>query len=377
MIDTESRPVVELRQVTRAFTRRDKTHVTALHDVNLTIDRGEFVVLLGPSGCGKSTLLRCVAGLERPDSGEILIDGTVCFRSADRTMVGPARRHLSMMFQSYALWPHMTVLENVRYPLQRSRSRLDKKTQLEKARAALDRVGVSEIGDQYPNAISGGQQQRVALARSLVAESKLMLFDEPLSNVDARVRLDLRKQLRELHHEFGFTAIYVTHDQDEAMSLANRIAVMDRGHLLQLDPPHTVYERPATLGVGRFIGQLIELRGKIAAQGDKFTVHTQFGTALAYCAPHHTLYDGDPVIAVARPENFELSASPIPGSLPCRILDRSYHGDQTSYDLESGGEQISVTMPGDMALSPGEDAHVRRRDGSMQVFPLDKPTTAN
>ncbi|MET0200113.1 MAG: ABC transporter ATP-binding protein [Rhodococcus fascians] len=251
---------LRITALTKTFKRADKTTITPVDAVDLTISQGEFMVLLGPSGCGKTTLLRCIAGLESPDSGTIEIDGSpvVDLGRSRNINVPPERRGLGMIFQSYALWPHMTVEQNVAYPL--AAAKVPKAERSARVVRALATVGVSEIAGQLPGRLSGGQQQRVSLARALVGEPSLILFDEPLSNVDAKVREELRIQLVEMQQRIGFTAVYVTHDQIEAMELADRIAVLRSGKVAQLADPAAIYDHPTSRYVAKFIGSANELR---------------------------------------------------------------------------------------------------------------------
>ena len=229
----------------------------AVDGVSFTIPAGEIVVLLGPSGCGKTTTLRCVAGLEHPTGGSIHIAGHTVSSPAEGVMVPPRRRDIGMVFQSYAVWPHMTVRQNVMYPLRhRQGSRADAGR---KVAEVLELVGLSEYIDRPVVALSGGQMQRVALARSLVYRPQLLLLDEPLSNLDAKLRLRLRDELRRILKQTGMTALYVTHDQAEAVVLGDRVGVMRDGRLLQMAPPGEIYNRPATLFVANFTGASNEL----------------------------------------------------------------------------------------------------------------------
>lgn len=245
----------------KQFRRADGTVVPAVDGLSLEIGHGEMVVLLGPSGCGKTSLLRCIAGLEQPDEGEVVIDGEVMFSRARKVNRPPNARSISMMFQSYALWPHMTVAKNVAYPLHGSG--LSKQQVRERVERILATVGVGELGEQHPAQLSGGQQQRVALARSLVTEPRVILFDEPLSNVDAKVREELRIELMTKQKQLGFTGVYVTHDQVEAMQLADRLVVLEAGRIAQIDAPRAVYTRPRTASVARFVGTMNEVRGRV------------------------------------------------------------------------------------------------------------------
>jgi len=229
-----------------------KPPTTAIDHLDLEIEEGEFVVLLGPSGCGKTTTLRCLAGLETADSGSISLGGRTWFDSQRRIALPPERRNIGMVFQAYALWPHMTVRKNIAYPLRsRGRKGPEAAAWVEES-AAL--VNCESLLDRYPSQLSGGQQQRVSLARSLVARPDMILFDEPLSNLDAKLRDDVRVQLHELHGRLGFTAVFVTHDQGEAMALADRVAVMRAGRFEQIGSPIDVFEHPATEYVADFIG---------------------------------------------------------------------------------------------------------------------------
>jgi iron(III) transport system ATP-binding protein len=222
----------------------------AVDSLDLHIDDGEFFVLLGPSGCGKTTTLRCIAGLEDPDAGRIAIDGDTVVHPEKNVFVPPNKRDIGMVFQSYALWPHMSVQNNVTYPL-KMRGRGD---DLQAVDDALALVGLSGYGQRYAAALSGGQQQRVALARAVVARPRLLLFDEPLSNLDAQLRNRLRHDLRRIHLEKGHTAVYVTHDQSEALALADRVAVMHHGRIEQIGTPDHIFLSPATRFVAEFVG---------------------------------------------------------------------------------------------------------------------------
>jgi len=221
-----------------------------LEDVSIAVEPGTFLVLLGPSGSGKTTLLRCVAGIERPSSGTIIIGGTVVV--GGKTFVPPERRRLAMVFQDYALWPHLSVRKNVAYPL--TTSSLEKSERAGRCEDLLERVGISHLADRYPNELSGGEQQRVALARALAAEVGLILFDEPLSNLDADRREQLRIEIATLTREAGVTAIYITHDQSEAFALADQIGVLNQGRLVQFDTPENIYRHPHSAFVARFTG---------------------------------------------------------------------------------------------------------------------------
>ena len=234
-------------------------HVNALDNVSLTIEHGELVALLGPSGCGKTTTLRLVAGFLEPDAGTIKVGGEVI--ASPNVMVPPERRRMSMIFQSYAIWPHKTIFQNVAYGLKyRGVGRAEA---AEKVRKILDVVQLGHLAERYPGELSGGQQQRVALARALVVEPEILLLDEPLSNLDANLREEMRFEIRRLHDEFQFTSVYVTHDQSEAMVIADRICVMNQGRIDQVGTPSEIYEHPRTRFVADFVGKTNLLSGKL------------------------------------------------------------------------------------------------------------------
>ena len=298
-------PALALRDIRKHFTRRDGTKVPAVDGIDLDVAQGEFVVLLGPSGCGKTTLLRCIAGLESPDHGEITIHGDRHYVSAEGLDSSPNKRKLGMVFQSYALWPHMKVFSNVAYPLQVKR--VSRQQVRERVTEVLKTVGVGELLEQYPGQLSGGQQQRVALARALVSSDGLLLFDEPLSNVDAKVREQLRYEIRRMQQQIGFAAIYVTHDQEEAMELADRIAVLKKGRIAQLGTAQEIYETPADRYVAKFIGATNEISGSVASiEGEgRATVATEAGLVSGILG-EEGLAEGDAVSVIVRPEKCEL-----------------------------------------------------------------------
>jgi iron(III) transport system ATP-binding protein len=249
---------VEVKALRKTFGSGNAV-VHALDGIDLTVAPGEMVVLLGPSGCGKTTLLRSIAGLERPDDGEISISGRCVYSAAKKIMLPPEARDLGMVFQSYALWPHMDVRTNVAYPL-RCR-RVPKREIGARVDAVLDAVGLNGLAGRAPAQLSGGQQQRVSLARAIVANPSVILFDEPLSNVDAKVREQLRREIVRLQNEFGFGAIYVTHDQSEAGALADQLVIMSAGHVEESGSPEELYAHPHTTYVATFMGATNELRG--------------------------------------------------------------------------------------------------------------------
>lgn len=244
--------------------------VRVLDQISLDIEAGEFFFLLGPSGCGKTTLLRLIAGLTEPDSGSIVLDGR------DLRGVPPHKRGIGLVFQNYALWPHLTVRKNVSFGLEisgRGRTEIDERTE-----QALEMVRISQMGQRFPHELSGGQQQRVALARALAIGPRVLLLDEPLSNLDSKLRSEMRHELLQLHKETGITMIYVTHDQGEALALGTRIAILNQGQIEQLATPQALVESPATPFVRDFLGELSIVRGSYQQQGDKVQIAVTAGT---------------------------------------------------------------------------------------------------
>jgi iron(III) transport system ATP-binding protein len=312
----------------------------AVDGVSFVVPKGEVVVLLGPSGCGKTTTLRCIAGLEHPSAGEIAIAGKLVSSPARGILVPPRARDLGMVFQSYAVWPHMTVRQNVIYPLKhRGIARNEAGRRVDEV---LELVGLSEYADRPVVALSGGQMQRVALARSLVYRPQLLLLDEPLSNLDAKLRLRLRDDLRAILKQTGMTALYVTHDQAEAVVLGDRIGVMRDGRLLQIGTPHAIYNRPADLFVANFTGATNELAGTLVECNGAFGV-VDFGDGRhGEAALLQALGPGDKVRVALRPENIAIGKQDGSNAFTAKVVDRRYQGTQTVYDIELFGNRLEV-----------------------------------
>jgi iron(III) transport system ATP-binding protein len=319
----------------------------AIDGVSFAVPAGEIVVLLGPSGCGKSTTLRCVAGLEHPTSGEISIGGNVVSSPERGILVPPRLRELGMVFQSYAVWPHMTVRQNVIYPLKHRNVARGEATR--KVDEVLELVGLTEYADRPVVALSGGQMQRVALARSIVYRPQLLLLDEPLSNLDAKLRLRLRDDLRIILKQTGMTALYVTHDQAEAVVLGDRIGVMRDGKLLQMGTPDQIYNRPADLFVANFTGATNELVGTLVGRNGEFGV-VDFGDGRrGEAALLHALSLGEKVRIALRPENIAIGKQEGVNVFPARVLDRRYQGTQTVYDIDLFGRRLEALELGTAA----------------------------
>ena len=314
----------------------------AVDGVSFTIAAGEIVVLLGPSGCGKTTTLRCVAGLEHPTGGTIRIGGEVISAPGQGILVPPRHRNFGMVFQSYAVWPHMTVRQNVAYPL-KGRG-LDRAAQDRMVAEALELVSLTPYTDRPVTALSGGQMQRVALARSMVYHPRLLLLDEPLSNLDAQLRLRLRDDLRRIVKAAGLTALYVTHDQAEAVVLGDRIGVMRDGKLLQLSTATDLYNAPADPFVASFTGASNRIEGRLTAQ-TAGVGEIEAGTGqVLHARLLNAIPPGAAVSVMIRPENVVLG--PGPGTIAGRVLTAHYQGVQTVYALDVLGTRIEAVEMG-------------------------------
>ena len=308
--------------------------VTAVNDFNLVVKDGEFVSILGPSGCGKTTTLRMIAGFERATEGEIYIGEQCVSSSIKGSFAPPEKRDIGMVFQSYAVWPHMTVAENVGYPLKIQK--VDKTERERRVQEMLELVHLGEYGKRYPNQLSGGQQQRVALARALVAEPGLLLLDEPLSNLDAKLRESMRFEILEIQKKTGITVVYVTHDQGEAMAMSDRVVVMSMGVVQQIGAPHEIYTQPANKMVADFIGLVNFMEGE--AKGDRVFLK---GSNISF--PNTSKVTGEATIAV-RPENITMSLDG--GQIEGQLTHRFYLGDAVDYRVKVGDHDVRVVVKG-------------------------------
>jgi iron(III) transport system ATP-binding protein len=351
------RPVqVRISGLNKTFHRnRDSVHV--LRDIDLEIEQGELLVLLGPSGCGKTTLLRCLVGLEKPGGGSVDLGGTTVVDASRRVFVQPNRRDVAMVFQNYALWPHMKVAQNVAYPLKAR----GMKSELKRGRVdeVLKVVQCDHLADRYPPELSGGQQQRISLARALAPQPALLLLDEPLSNLDALLRIELRAQLRLLHRELGFTGVYVTHDQEEALALGTRVAVMKDGQFEQIGSPNDVYNRPATEYVADFLGA----RNRLELSADGRGTATVGGTSLAgFVRPGFAgtytlrLRDGDMVLRPAGASDGDDRRHWVTGGELLEVLPA---GDHAEHLVRLGDRTFFVDVPASLgALAPGQPVEI-------------------
>jgi multiple sugar transport system ATP-binding protein len=336
--------------------------VKVLHDISIGMDDGEFLVLVGPSGCGKSTLMNIIAGLEDPTAGMLRLAGR------DITQLAPADRNISMVFQSYALYPNMTVAQNIAFPLEMRK--VEKSKRAERVQSVAKLLQIEHLLARKPRQLSGGQRQRVAIGRALAREPQLYLFDEPLSNLDAQLRLDMRTEIKKLHQRLGATIVYVTHDQIEAMTLATRIAVMKAGVLQQLGTPYEVYNRPANLFVAGFMGspRMNLAKARLNGNGSGLSLVIQVGErprvniTLPPQSPALQGYSGRDVIAGVRAEAISYLR---PGSVPppsahqvvrARIEVIEPTGADTLVVLNLGGQEFTARLDPDLDLRPGQDA---------------------
>jgi ABC-type Fe3+/spermidine/putrescine transport system ATPase subunit len=335
--------MIKLTGLVKRYPGRHVNH-NAVDGIDLEIPEGKLVTLLGPSGCGKTTTLRLIAGLERANGGTITIDGQVVSDPAHRTFVGPHKRPIGIVFQSYAIWPHMTVIDNVMFPLRVNRPKIRRGEARERAMAALELVGLTEFAERPSPALSGGQQQRVALARALVREPKVLLLDEPLSNLDKGLRNRMRDEIRAVQQRLGITTVFVTHDQDEALAVSDDVVVMSGGHIIERGLPQAIYTYPQQEFTARFLGVSNNLDGKVeAVSPDGVSVAIAQGTML--CSRASGLQPGDEVTVFMRPESFRLSRRQHSEDAWSGVIEFSiYHGDCWDYHVRLGDNVLKVRV---------------------------------
>ena len=317
--------------------------IPAVRSLSLEIKDGEFLTLLGPSGCGKTTTLRMIAGLEDADDGEITVGETVFYSSIKGTYIPPEKRKLGFIFQSYALWPHMTVRKNIALGLEQKG--MSKDTIEKRIEEVLVKVQLVGLGERYPSELSGGQQQRVAVARMVAMEPEIFLMDEPLSNLDAMLRIDMRTELKRLHHELKATTVYVTHDQNEALTLSDRIAVMNKGEIRQIGSPKEIYTKPGDLFVARFVGsprinilQGIVDKGTVRVLDESFNTKTEIN------------YKKKSVYATIRPEDVRISKRKTDGWMEAKVYSVLPAGSETLIYIKYNNSSITVKMNGFSSL---------------------------
>ncbi|MFE5703430.1 ABC transporter ATP-binding protein [Rhodococcus koreensis] len=365
-------PGVVIRDLVKSFVRVDGTEVRAIDEISIDVEPGEFLILLGPSGCGKTTLLRAISGLDEPNSGSIRINGTPVYDSASRCSVAPERRPIGMVFQSYGLWPHMSVRANIAYPLKnRKMPKAEIKKQVERVAAM---VGITPVLEQYPTQLSGGQQQRVAVARAIVSTRSLLLFDEPLSNVDAKVRDQLRIEILRMQRELGFTAVYVTHDQEEAMALGTRIAVLQEGRIAQLASPREIYDKPSSPYVARFVGTVDEFDATIVSRrGGEVDVETATGLRWTVRTSRTDL--PEQVLVLARPERWTLdSPAKEHKNALVGIVETALFlvGSRTEYIISTTEGDVRVLAAHGDEWAPGSTVSLRCLPEDFLIFGTDE-----
>ena len=346
-VASKSEPVIKVSNLSKRFVKGSK--VAAIDNVSFEVGR-EVLTLFGPSGCGKTTTLRCIAGLEKPDEGEIVIDGKVVTSAEKGIFVPPEKRNIGLVFQSYALWPHMKVFDNVAYGLRVRHA--DKNQIKDSVTRVLETVGLAGYENRYPAQLSGGQQQRVALARSMVYEPKVLLLDEPLSNLDAKIREKTRIELKGLLSKIGISSVYVTHDQEEAFLMSDRIVVMSDGKIMQHDTPYNIYHNPANKFVASFVGRSNLIPGKIVkknpvSQTDELSTGSVriLGNYDIDCEVPSSLAVGDNCLVMIRSNEVGLSDKrPTSGnSIECEIVSREYKGAMTDHTVRVGDTLITVS----------------------------------
>jgi iron(III) transport system ATP-binding protein len=379
--------MLTVEKLTKVFARSEQSG-GGIRDASFGLKSGAFFTLLGPSGCGKTTTLRCIAGLEQPDEGEICLGDTVVFDARRRIHVPMHERGIGMVFQSYAIWPHMTVFENVAFPLKAIRGKSLKRQEIrQRVEDNLRRVNLGGYGQRPATLLSGGEQQRVAFARAIVAEPKLLLLDEPLSNLDAALREEMRAELLRLQRTLGITTVYVTHDQTEALTLSDQIAVVDRGRILQIGSPTEIYSRPRSEFVARFVGSTNILYGKpcapppsaLGAAGSATIVHVDvgLGVPLGCMAPADIASGAEAAVSV-RPEAIDIalhnaadSIKPAPNinALDGAIVATTFMGASLRYEVRVADRIIFAIAPPRYAFAVGDKVALRFSCNSTVAVP--------
>jgi ABC-type Fe3+/spermidine/putrescine transport system ATPase subunit len=355
---------LSLKGLTKRFTT-----FTAVDNIDLDVQPGQLMALLGPSGCGKTTTLRMVAGLERPTEGDIRFGDRYLVSTSQAIELQPDKRNVGMVFQSYALWPHMTVFENVAYPLKLrhvSRAEIAKRVE-----SVLNLINLGALRDKTIPQLSGGQQQRVALARALVYEPSLMLFDEPFSNLDTQLRTQMRLELKLLRRKVSMTGLFVTHDQVEALSMADRIAIMNKGKIEQVGTPQEVYSRPLTPFVRDFLGRVISLHGVLDQHGGKWIARLGDGQSILECMPPQALKTGDRVEISIRPEytrHHAANEASRANAITAKIEELLFTGDQFEARLSIAGESVLIELPSSRPWHEGDTLMIELPSEALSVW---------
>ena len=341
-----------------------------LKNLNLTIEDGDFMTLLGPSGCGKTTTLRIISGLEKPQNGRMTMDDKKVIDANEAYYLEPGKRELNLVFQSYALWPHMTVFDNVAFGLKIKKM---KKDEIKKAvMVALEKMRISQFADRYPSELSGGQQQRVAMARAIAGQSKLLLLDEPLSNLDAKLRIDMRAELKRLHKEIGTTIIYVTHDQIEAMTMSTKIALFNVGELIQVAPPLELYTNPVNLMAADFIGnpRINFIKGNAVYENGELKVESSLGR---FVFPKQDVTEDAPAGAFEcvlglRPEQVALVDQPEDGAIPATVYADQPAGSETLVTVVCGQDELLVKQIGIQLYDINQPVYLKVNPDKINVY---------
>jgi iron(III) transport system ATP-binding protein len=354
--------VLSVKSLTTEYRIGRGETVAAARDIDFEVEEGKLFTLLGPSGCGKTTTLRSIAGLERPKSGEIIVNGRVVFSASRNISVALNKRNFGMVFQSYAIWPHLSVFENAAFPLQ-VRGTLSRKTIRDRVMKVLEVVALAELAQREATKLSGGQQQRLALARAIVMEPELLLLDEPLSNLDAKLRERMRFELKRLQRELKITTIYVTHDQAEALALSHEIAVMNEGRIVQIGSPRTIYERPHDRFVAEFIGSSNFLDAVVLGAGNRpgfWRVCSKIGELVALSET--PLQPGASVALSIRPENLELSEAATGESVNTfagNVDSKVFQGDFVDFQIRVDGVTLLARSHPSLRTPVGDMIHLR------------------
>ncbi len=360
-----SKPIISIRGLEKTFPS-DRGPVRAVNKINLDVAENEFVVLLGPSGCGKTTTLRCVAGLEKPTGGSIDIAGELVNSAETRHFVPPEKRNIGMVFQSYAVWPHLNVYQNVALPLTDGRERLPKKQVRERVMESLELVQLDELETRPVTDLSGGQQQRVALARAIVTKPMVLLMDEPLSNLDARLREEMRLELKKIATTAGVTSLYVTHDQAEALSLGDRVCVMNEGEIQQVGSPEEVYGNPPNHFVADFVGDMNFIKGKVSGPGQ---IDSPLGIR-SHDVPSNSQVGSEVTLAI-RPQFLDLSLDLGQNSQSPEgtVVIKTYLGDAVLYEVDVSGVTLIARLPGESHFNVGQRVTVVLPSDHWHIFP--------
>ncbi len=352
-------PKIKIRELTKQW-----GEVKAIDKLDLDIHSGDFLTLLGPSGCGKTTTLRAIAGLEEPSAGDIYIDDKLVFSKAREIVVDPVKRGIGLIFQSYALWPHMTVYDNIAFGL--NIKKLPSQTVRERTEAIIRKVHLEDLDQRYPSELSGGQQQRVAIARMLITNPDIFLMDEPLSNLDAKLRIEMRSELKRLHQDSGATTVYVTHDQEEAMTISTHICVMKDGIIHQKDTPEMLYRKPADLFVAEFISnpKMNFFDAAVSREGDK-----AFVEAAGFKIPHEkaVVEDRKSVKLAVRPEDFYLDDK----GVDCKVITQLPTGPAQIIVLERDGLEVIMLSEDYLRVNPGDNLKIGIKKERENLFDLE------